>query len=577
MKKPVIRVIVCTKNEIDLIEPFLQYYGYLFGFENITVVDNASTYPSVLQVYEKYKLRGVEVINEPASFDYVHRFMTKHVKDACKKCDWLLTLETDEFLFWIPNMTDANSVVDSSIVYEYLASLPYEISVLRYKHVMESCVKTTDENYIDNHYADPVAQMKYFTNQVFYKNIIRARDFSKVTMWSHEVEMVSGHLVICPVLGLLHYHNTGESMLQLRTQELANGYGFNFPNQSIEAKIAYCAWLKKNIPNMTGGHRLDYFQRFLRRSYVLHFFNSIVGRLPSVSEMYKLTQHEDDLGAILIDIMGVVKGTVSKNPKQEYERMVNFIFEPYSTPSDYDETTSYMSLMFHETSMEHDVVIMQGINTLALARKATSNTQLSFYDIIEKYSYRDGVQFGTDKMSMHSYFDTYDTLLSKLRSRSGVKILENGIQTGAFLRTLAEYLPNAEIYGVDITLQDLKYCSTNDPRIHLYEMDGTLSSTAKHIGEKFDVIIEDASHLPEHQVASLDAFAPYIKDDGIYIIEDINGAYVDMLQEKLADVATKHGLTMEWKDMREKTGLFDDIMVIFQRVAASSSINQIAL
>ena len=568
MKKPVIRVIVCTKNEIDLIEPFLQYYGYLFGFKNITVVDNDSTHQSVLQVYEKYKPLGVEVINEPAPFDYVHQFMTKHVNDACKKCDWLLTLETDEFLFWIPSMADVNSVVDPTMVYEYLASVPDEISVLRYKHVMQSCVKTTDEHYIENRYDDPVAQMKYFANQVFYKNIIRARDFSRVTMWSHDVDMVSGSLIICPVMGLLHYHNTGESMLQLRTQELVKGYGFNFPNDSIEAKIAYCAWLKKNIPNMTGGHRLEYFQRFLRRSYILHFFNSIVGRLPTVSEMYKLTEHEDDLSAILIDIMSVIKGKVSVN--KEDKCMISFKFEGQLIPSDYQESTSYMSLMFHETSMEHDFVIMQGINTLALARKDTSTSQLSFYDIIDKYSYRQGVQFGTDKMSMHSYFDTYDALLSKLRSRPGVKILENGIQTGAFLRTLAEYLPQAEIYGIDITLDNLKYCNTNDPRIHLYEMDGTLSSTAMHIGENFDVIIEDASHIPEHQVASLDAFAPYIKEDGIYIIEDINGAYVEYLQEKLATIATKHGLTMEWKDMRKKTGLFDDIMVIFKRVAAPS-------
>ena len=568
MKKPVIRVIVCTKNEIDLIEPFLQYYGYLFGFKNITVVDNDSTHQSVLQVYEKYKPLGVEVINEPAPFDYVHQFMTKHVNDACKKCDWLLTLETDEFLFWIPSMADVNSVVDPTMVYEYLASVPDEISVLRYKHVMQSCVKTTDEHYIENRYDDPVAQMKYFANQVFYKNIIRARDFSRVTMWSHDVDMVSGSLIICPVMGLLHYHNTGESMLQLRTQELVKGYGFNFPNDSIEAKIAYCAWLKKNIPNMTGGHRLEYFQRFLRRSYILHFFNSIVGRLPTVSEMYKLTEHEDDLSAILIDIMSVIKGKVSVN--KEDKCMISFKFEGQLIPSDYQESTSYLSLMFHETSMEHDFVIMQGINTLALARKDTSTSQLSFYDIIDKYSYRQGVQFGTDKMSMHSYFDTYDALLSKLRSRPGVKILENGIQTGAFLRTLAEYLPQAEIYGIDITLDNLKYCNTNDPRIHLYEMDGTLSSTAMHIGENFDVIIEDASHIPEHQVASLDAFAPYIKEDGIYIIEDINGAYVEYLQEKLATIATKHGLTMEWKDMRKKTGLFDDIMVIFKRVAAPS-------
>ena len=48
--------------------------------------------------------------------------------------------------------------------------------------------------------------------------------------------------------------------------------------------------------------------------------------------------------------------------------------------------------------------------------------------------------------------------------------------------------------------------------------------TAEAIGLEFDLIVEDGSHLPDHQVASLDAFAPFLKHTGVYVLEDIEGA-----------------------------------------------------
>jgi hypothetical protein len=39
---------------------------------------------------------------------------------------------------------------------------------------------------------------------------------------------------------------------------------------------------------------------------------------------------------------------------------------------------------------------------------------------------------------------------------------------------------------------------------------------------QFDVIIDDGSHAWEHQLETLKNFYPYLKQNGIYIIEDIN-------------------------------------------------------
>ena len=58
----------------------------------------------------------------------------------------------------------------------------------------------------------------------------------------------------------------------------------------------------------------------------------------------------------------------------------------------------------------------------------------------------------------------------------------------------------------------------------MIEDDGTNKYIAKELGEKygdFDVIIDDGSHHPTHQILSLLHYLPYLKYDGIFIIEDI--------------------------------------------------------
>ena len=47
-------------------------------------------------------------------------------------------------------------------------------------------------------------------------------------------------------------------------------------------------------------------------------------------------------------------------------------------------------------------------------------------------------------------------------------------------------------------------------------------------GKKFDVIIDDGSHIPWHQIFTLETmFDTFLKDGGVYIIEDMETSYWD--------------------------------------------------
>lgn len=184
----------------------------------------------------------------------------------------------------------------------------------------------------------------------------------------------------------------------------------------------------------------------------------------------------------------------------------------------------------------------------------------TFEKILKKYEGRTNYE-GTDKNSLHSYGPVYDRIFEPIRE-SARTVLEIGVLSGASLVALEEYFPNATIHGIDINLSRLKH-GINHPRINFAKMDGTAPDTPARFNAKFDLIIEDASHLPDHQVKSLDIFADFLNPGGIYIIEDIDGAFEKDLRQRLKSVADRHGLSMEWMDLRSIKKRYDDILAVF--------------
>ena len=51
-----------------------------------------------------------------------------------------------------------------------------------------------------------------------------------------------------------------------------------------------------------------------------------------------------------------------------------------------------------------------------------------------------------------------------------------------------------------------------------------LKSLADQYGP-FDIVIDDGSHAPAHQVASLTALWPHVKVGGVYLVEDLHTSY----------------------------------------------------
>ncbi len=136
-----------------------------------------------------------------------------------------------------------------------------------------------------------------------------------------------------------------------------------------------------------------------------------------------------------------------------------------------------------------------------------------------------GLAHGTDKSSFHhNYLNFYETHFARLRERA-ITVLEIGILNGASLKVWKDYFPRAKIVGADIMPATKKF---EEDRVSVEILDQSnieeLTSLATRHGP-FDIIIEDGSHMWEHQITTLRTLFLFVKKDGIYIVEDLQTNY----------------------------------------------------
>lgn len=176
---------------------------------------------------------------------------------------------------------------------------------------------------------------------------------------------------------------------------------------------------------------------------------------------------------------------------------------------------------------------------------------------------------GTDKGSAHSYVDVYEDIFCDLRDKP-VRMLEIGVCSGGSTAVWSEYFthPSAEIIGVDVNLSSIvPACDRRgqDMRLRIEQMDGTDPRTAETLGGQFDIVIDDGSHFPQHQMESMRIFHSRVKPGGYYIIEDIldirnASIFADIFLQKIGWECVLH-------DRRHIKNDPNDVMIVAKRPA----------
>lgn len=125
---------------------------------------------------------------------------------------------------------------------------------------------------------------------------------------------------------------------------------------------------------------------------------------------------------------------------------------------------------------------------------------------------------------MH-YFDIYERYFSKYVNRD-VIILEIGVFQGGSLKMWKEYFGSrCRVYGIDINPLCKQF---EEDGIEIFigsQSDREFLRSVKQLIPKVDILIDDGGHTMEQQVVSFEELFEHIKDDGIYLCEDMHTSY----------------------------------------------------
>jgi hypothetical protein len=274
------KVFVITKDEYDLIEDFILYYGSLVGLENIIVIDNGSTNAKVLEVYQKYRVKGLGGLYQNTTHVYnAGAVMTAYMQHYKNDCEFMLPLDTDEFLYFADRET-----MDRQAFEEYLRSIPTDASVIKYGKFMSAVPDQTDEgSYVNFRHTRPVANITRFYDQGWDKVFVRAATFEKIALGNHNAVVTSGQKIISKSLGLLHYQETGSLRQFERSANSIKGYGYVTMEETPVEQLRLCLKFRSGA----GGHHCMYMVRFLLRMVTINKWLVRFGKsLPKMENMH---------------------------------------------------------------------------------------------------------------------------------------------------------------------------------------------------------------------------------------------------------------------------------------------------
>lgn len=135
-----------------------------------------------------------------------------------------------------------------------------------------------------------------------------------------------------------------------------------------------------------------------------------------------------------------------------------------------------------------------------------------------------GIIEGTNKSSIWAdYLRHYDSIFKEFRHQN-ICVLEIGVETGASLRMWENYFDKATIVGIDISVK-CKLHESDRIRIVTGSQDDPnfLDTVSRNYSPT--IIIDDASHKPEHVMFTFERLFPSLLAGGVYVIEDLKGHF----------------------------------------------------
>ena len=123
------------------------------------------------------------------------------------------------------------------------------------------------------------------------------------------------------------------------------------------------------------------------------------------------------------------------------------------------------------------------------------------------------------------YFDIYERHFSKYRDKD-IVLMEVGVSNGGSIKMWLNYFgKKTKIYGIDIDPRCKEFEENNVEIFIGSQSDLQFLEEIKKKVPKIDILIDDGGHFMEQQITTFNVLFSHVKDDGVYLCEDLHTSY----------------------------------------------------
>jgi len=278
-------IITITKNEGTLIDYWIKYNSYLFGMQNLILVDNCSDDLETLRVYEKYAgLKIMKLHNYLFQGKVVDQIITTYRNSY----DLFIPIDSDQFIVHVDDQGVTSNQKQIVNQLNKLYKKPYDVFHFKY---MFNSVFVEDQDKSDSFQNKvPVLESNYFqkntkgpTQRKSFKFICKSKEFINTHMGLHVCVTKNDTFILAHKLGLLHFAEIGSSHNINRCKIALIGLNYG-ASQDDDFGLLERLFSLRNY-KIKGGHRVKQYKNFLIRKIILDSCIKYFGCLPTKSNL----------------------------------------------------------------------------------------------------------------------------------------------------------------------------------------------------------------------------------------------------------------------------------------------------
>lgn len=282
-----LKLFLMTKNELELLEDWLKYHGYLFGLENIYVLDGSDD-DRVLEIYDSYKPLGLNVYYSSTGLNGLGKELTQLMHAHKGTNSFLIKLDTDEFLAYTCHFKlSPRGLLNSVLQRKY----PNGMILNRVSRTLMNLMHRNKELYVDKFsqfFAElPITGQRYkasltawsiprnnavpnicrdlteFTPLQFthLKTFFHSDSFVSVDLGSHNGVSTNNKGVVYTGLALIHYHNTSVDDSARRARQVLLSHEYIDAEDSIMRQRQKLKAVRSK--GVQSSHKIDLYFQYL--------------------------------------------------------------------------------------------------------------------------------------------------------------------------------------------------------------------------------------------------------------------------------------------------------------------------